>query len=113
MSLFKKQLGFVDKIPSFIRNRLPKVGPIDLQQGEIDAGASFNEKKTYSVSLRECYPTTISDQQLGNAEEGVMELTVQLSYTDWESTVGTHTGTGEAIGRGAISSLTNFLLGKI
>jgi hypothetical protein len=113
LSLFKKQLGFVDKIPSFIRNRLPKVGPIDLQQGEIDAGASFNEKKTYSVSLRECYPTTISDQQLGNAEEGVMELTVQLSYTDWESTVGTHTGTGEAIGRGAISSLTNFLLGKI
>jgi hypothetical protein len=42
-----------------------------------------------------------------------MELTVQLSYTDWESTVGQHTGTGEAIGRGAISSLTNFLLGKI
>ena len=81
-------MGFADKIPSFIKNRLPKLGPIDLAQGEIDLGASFEQKTTYVCSLLDCYPTTITDQTLGNAEEGIMEIQVQLSFSDWTSKKG-------------------------
>lgn len=104
-SLYKKQLGLTTKIPSIIRNRLPKIGPFDLSQDEIDIGIEFNSKKTYTCKLIRCYPTTIEDQQLGNNEEGFMELNVQLSYVDWESQAGDFTGSSESFGRSAISSL--------
>lgn len=113
LSLIKKQLGFADKIPSFIRGRLPKVGPIDLSQGELDIGASFKDKETYSVTLLECFPTTLVDQPLGNAEEGVMELSVQLSFTDYESELGDYTKQGESIARGGLGALAGFISGKI
>jgi hypothetical protein len=113
LSLIKKQLGFTDKIPSFIRNRLPKVGPIDLSQGELDLGASFKQKETYSVKLLECFPTTMVDQAVGNAEEGVMELSVQLSFTDYESGLGDYTKQGESIGRGGLSALGALIGSKI
>lgn len=112
LSLYKKQIGFLNKVPSFIKNRLPNLGPVDLSQGEIDLGAGFDTKKTYTCKLRECYPTTITDQVLGNTQEGVMELSVQLSYTDWESEAGEFTGQGEAFGRGAVSTGAA-LLGKL
>lgn len=112
LSLFKKQLGFADKIPSFIKNRLPQIGPIDLAQGEIDLGASFNQKTTYVCSLLDCYPTTITDQALGNANEGLMEIQVQLSYSDWTSKKGEHTGKGESFGRGLLAGGLAKLLGK-
>jgi hypothetical protein len=104
-SLYKKQLGLTSKVPSIIRNRLPKIGPFDLSQDEIDIGIEFNSKKTYTCKLIRCYPTTIEDQQLGNGEEGFMELNVQLSYVDWESQVGQHTGAGESFARSALTSL--------
>ena len=112
LALFKKQLGFMDKVPSFIRNRLPSIGPFDLAQGELDLGASFSKKSTYVCSLLDCYPTTLSDQQLGNAQEGMMELTVQLSFSEWTSKKGEHTGRGESFGRGDIAGGLSKLLGK-
>lgn len=112
LALFKKQLGFADKIPSFIKNRLPKLGPIDLAQGEIDLGASFQQKTTYVCRLLDCYPTTITDQSLGNAQEGLMEISVQLSFSDWESKKGNHTGKSESLGRGILASGLAKLLGK-
>lgn len=113
LNLFKKQLGFVNKIPSVIRNRLPDIGPIDLSQGEIDLGSSFEMKKTFTCSLSECYPTTLTDQVLGNAQEGVMELSVQLSYTDWESEVGRFTTEGESFGRGVLGAITGLVSRKL
>lgn len=111
LNLIKKQLGFVDKVPSFLRNRLPNVGPFDLSQGELDLGGSFSMKTTYTCNLLECFPTTLTDQTLGNGEEGVMELSVQLSYTDWESVVGDYTKEGEDVARGAISGVFAKLFG--
>lgn len=109
LSLFKKQLGFLNKIPTFIRQRLPNLGPLDLGQGEIDFGASFDAKKTFTCRLLECYPTTISDQVLGNDQEGFMELSVQLSYTDWESEPGEFTGPSESFGRSTVASLLGLI----
>lgn len=109
IGLLKKQLGFANKIPTFIRNRLPKIGPIDLGQGEIDLGASFDAKKTYTCKLKECYPTTLADQQLGNAQEGIMELSVQISFTDWESEPGEFSSVSETTTRSILGSLLGLI----
>lgn len=110
-SLYKRQLGLTNKIPSIIRNRLPSIGPLDLSQDEIDVGVQFKMKKTYTCKLLECYPTTMNDQTVGNGEEGFMELSVQLSYTDWESSPGDFTGSNESLGRSALTSLLSRLTG--
>lgn len=88
-SLYKQQLGrSLDRIPSGIRNRLPKIGPFDLSQNELDLGVQYNSKDTFKCRLEDCYPTSLTEQALGNAQEGFMELTVQLSYSDFESQAG-------------------------
>lgn len=111
MSLYKKQLGITSKLPSTIRNRLPNIGPFDLSQDEIDLGAQFSEKVTYTCRLLECFPTTMNDQTLSNGEDGIMELTVQLSFSDWESETGEFTGQAESFGRDALTSLIGRILG--
>jgi hypothetical protein len=109
LSLFKKQLGFANKIPTFLKNRLPNLGPIDLGQGEIDLGASFDAKATYTVNLLECYPTSLNEQQLGNANEGIMEFSVQLSFTDWESEGGEYSSDRELTTRSILSNVLGLL----
>lgn len=83
--ILKKQLGITKKIPSFIKNRLPKVGPLDLAQDEFDANFAFDDTPVFTVELREAFPTTINDIELGNDKEGFIEFNVQLSYKDWIS----------------------------
>lgn len=96
-SLYKQQLGgALDRIPSGIRNRLPKLGPLDLSQNEIDLGVKLKARDTFKCRLLECYPTTLTEQALGNAQEGFMELTVQLSYSDFESEVGNYITSDES-----------------
>lgn len=88
-SLYKEQIGSgLDRIPSGIRNRLPKIGPFDLSQNEIDVGVKMKQRDTFKCKLEDCYPTSMTEQVLGNAQTGIMELTVQLSYSDFESQVG-------------------------
>lgn len=38
----------------------------------------------YSVELEEAFPTTVQDMSFGNEQDGLMECTVQLSYTNWK-----------------------------
>jgi hypothetical protein len=109
LSLFKKQIGALQKIPSFIRQRLPNLGPIDLGQGEIDFGANFDAKNTYTVTLDECYPTTMNEQALGNAQEGIMELSVQLSFSNWISEGGEFSGQAETATRSVLGSLLGLI----
>lgn len=110
LSLYKKQLGFVNKVPSFIKNRLPDLGPVDLSQGEIDVGASFDYKKTYTCHLLQSYPTSLVEQPLGNAQnDAVMELSVQLSYVDWESEPGEYSGVADNVVRGVTGAGAAFL----
>jgi len=46
----------------------------------------------------------LNDQALGNAQEGLMELTVQLSFTDWESEVGKFTNQNESTARSILGT---------
>lgn len=95
-SLYKQQLGgALDRLPSGIRNRLPKIGPFDLSQNEVDVGVKLKSKDTFKCRLLDCYPTTLTEQALGNAQTGFMELTVQLSYSDFESEAGEYITSNE------------------
>lgn len=81
IELFQRNLGGAfTKIPQSIRN---KVG-----LNKVEAGIEFEMKKTFTCKVRECFPTTISEQPLSNAADGIMELSVQLSYSDFESEAG-------------------------
>lgn len=42
-----------------------------------------NGRITYGVVLIKAFPTTVSPVELGNENEGLLELNVQLSYTRW------------------------------
>ena len=37
----------------------------------------------YSVRLKEAYPTTLTEIPLTNDQDGLVEITVQLSYKDF------------------------------
>jgi hypothetical protein len=87
--VYNKQIGFMKKIPSFIKNRLPTIGPFDLSQGEIDLDFGVEDKVAYECKLNECFVTSLSEISLGNGAEGVTEFTVQLSYKDWTNKVAT------------------------
>jgi hypothetical protein len=84
-NIIKKQLGFVNKIPGFILERLPDIGPIDVSQGEIQFDLGIQDTPVYTCELLEAYPSGMNEIQLGNEVEGVLELTVTLAYKDWRS----------------------------
>jgi len=61
-----------------ILNKNFSAGPINLDIG-IGGGTA------YSVRLKNAFPTTINAIELNNELDGLVQLTVQLSYTNWES----------------------------
>ena len=74
-------------IPSLIAKKLPNIGPINLAQGSLDVSFLGGNQIVYECVLKSAFPTTMSAIELGNARgDDVIELTVQLSYRNWEST---------------------------
>lgn len=61
-----------------IINKNFSAGPINLDLG-IGGGTA------YSVRLKNAFPTTIQAIDLNNELDGLVQLTVQLSYTNWEA----------------------------
>jgi len=87
----KKKLFDSGKIPSSIRGRLPRLGPLDLAQGEFDLNAVFGDDITYTLVLDKAYPTTLSEIALSDDGQ-LLEVTVQLSYKNWKSKKGDRVG---------------------
>lgn len=81
----KKKLFDAGKIPSSIRGRLPRLGPLDFAQGEFDLNALLPEDVVYECKLINAFPTSMNVLPLATGEGGLMEVTVQLSYKNWES----------------------------
>jgi hypothetical protein len=106
-SLFKKQLGFLGGLPSSITGRLGNIGGIDLGQGEIDIKIGSDEHVIRHVKLLEAYPTTVNAISLGNDQEGISELSVQLSYRDWKSleAEGPNNNLGDALVGGLLKKI--------
>lgn len=73
-------------LPAEIQNRLPKIGSLDLAQGELDIDLPiFREAVVYECTLEKAFCTTMSAVELGNGSQDVMQLQIQLSYKNWRS----------------------------
>ena len=62
--------------------RKPMVG-LSKAIGPLRANVGIGGGSVYSVQLREAFPTTINPIELTNDLDGIIELQVQLSYTNW------------------------------
>jgi hypothetical protein len=82
LPVYSTPLG-LPKLPTIIQNRLPKIGPFDLARGELNLDFITNDQIVYEVYLEEAFPTTLNTLALNNEMDGLMELNVQLSYSNW------------------------------
>lgn len=73
------------RLPTIIQNRLPKLGPFDLAQGQLDIDFVTPDQISYSCKLINAFPTSMTAIQLNNEMDGLVELNVTLSYTNWKS----------------------------
>jgi hypothetical protein len=62
--------------------RKPLVG-LSKAIGPLRANIGIGGGSVYSVELREAFPTTMTAIELNNELDGLVELSVQLSYTNW------------------------------
>ena len=85
LPVYSTPLG-IPKLPPELQNRLPKIGPFDLAQGEFDLDFGTKDQEIYQVKLRNAFCTTMNAISLGNDQSGITELNIQLSYDDWEGT---------------------------
>lgn len=83
----KKKIFDSGKLPSSIASRLPRLGPLDLAQGEIDLDLVTGDKIAYTCILDKAYPTTMNAIELSDDGQ-LLELSVQLSYKNWRSKAG-------------------------
>ena len=103
--LKKKKLFDSGKLPSSIANRLPRLGPLDLAQGEFDLNAVFGDDITYTLLLDKAYPTTMNAIELSDDGQ-LLEVTVQLSYKNWKSRK------GDSVGNDFVEGLAGELIRK-
>ena len=106
MPIYSTPLG-LPKLPTMLQNRLPKIGPIDLAQGQLDLDYVTSDHVIYSCTLIDAFPTSLNAIALGNDQEGIAELNVQLSYTNWKSSVTQSNSTNDFIDVLKGTALTN------
>ena len=85
MPVFKKDIPLPPGIPSEIKNRLPKFGPIDFSQGEISFDLFKRQNVVYECTLEHAYPVTMTEIQLNNEANGLVEITISFAYDNWRS----------------------------
>jgi hypothetical protein len=84
LPVYSTSLG-IPKLPAEIQNRLPKIGPFDFAQGQLDLNFLTGDQIVHTCTLFEAFPTTMMAVELGNDNEGLVELTIGMSYTKWSS----------------------------
>ena len=83
----------IPKLPPMASNLIDKFvgsgplgGVISALRGELDLGFLGQNDTVYSCELIQAFPTTLGQIQLGDGNtDGIVELTVQLSYKNWRS----------------------------
>lgn len=84
LPVYSTPLG-IPKLPTALQNRLPKIGPFDFAQGELDLNFITGDDVVYSCTLIDAFPTSLNALQLNNEMDGVLELNVSMSYTNWKA----------------------------
>ena len=83
---FKKVRHLPDRFTSDIDdNWLPKLSDLDIVQNFFNMQDQLNDLVIYKCKLIDCFPTTLNAIQLNNDLDGIVELNVQLSFTNWET----------------------------
>ena len=110
-----KQLkkGFNSPVNKFL-NKVPKVGPFDLRPqiqnllgDTVDEafGGLFGGPSVYDVKLLDAFPKTVNAIELNNELDGLVQLTVEFAFTNWEAK-----GSG---GPGFLGGLANTAIGTV
>lgn len=82
--VYSTPLG-LPRLPTILQNRLPSLGPFNLAQGQFDLDFITSEDVVYECTLIDAFPTTMNAIQLNNELDGLVELNVTFSYTNWTS----------------------------
>lgn len=80
--VYSTPLG-LPRLPTILQNRLPSLGPFQLAQGQFDLDFITGEDIVYECTLIDAFPTTMNSIQLNNELDGLVELNVSFSYTNW------------------------------
>ena len=83
---------------------------IGTNAGPIKVNIGLGGGSVYSVRLIDAFPTTIQAIELNNDMDGLVQISVQMSYTNWEP-VSSGQGWIQASGgiAGGLGGLSNFL----
>ena len=73
---------FKTKVPNTL---LPKLNDLEIVQNFFGLSDQINDLVIYRCKLIDAFPTTLNAIQLNNDLDGVVELNIQLSYTNWET----------------------------
>ena len=100
---------FVQKIPSSVRNRLPDIPILGdvLRTGTIGIDLGTDDKVMYQVKLVGAFPTSIQAVDFVSEQDGMVELSVQLSFTNWHDVA--EINEGEEKSGGITSFFTGWL----
>jgi len=69
----------------FDNSLLPRLSDVDIAQQFFNIGDQLNDLVVYRCKLIDAFPTSMNAIQLNNDLDGIVELNVQLSYTNWET----------------------------
>jgi len=80
--VYSTPLG-LPRLPTILQNRLPSIGPFDFAQGQFDLDFITGADIVYECTLIDAFPTTMNAIQLNNELDGLVELNISFSYTNW------------------------------
>lgn len=77
---------FTEKISdNGIKKFFPRLNDFEIVQNIFGLSDQLNDLVVYRCKLIDAFPTTVNAIQLNNELDGVTELNIQLSYTNWTS----------------------------
>lgn len=107
LPVYSTPLG-IPRLPSELQNRLPKIGPFDLAQGELDIDYSTPDTVLHEVELINAFPVTLNGFEFTNDANAMLELSVTLTFDDFKSSyngpVNTASDTAQAMIVGLLTS---------
>lgn len=105
--VYSTPLG-LPRLPTIIQNRLPSLGPFNLAQGQFDLDFITKDDIVYECTLIDAFPTTMNSIQLNNELDGLVELNVSFSYTNWRgSTAQVRSDLGSTVVGTLLTNLIN------
>jgi hypothetical protein len=79
-----------DKLPSAIKSNMPDVslGPINANLATGSLSLDFGQYTSSIITLENAYPFTMNPIEMGNESEGIMEITISFTFSEWRSEPG-------------------------